>query len=175
MVGYAFDFRAYGYPVWPLLIVGLSFAGYVRLRPPTAAVDSENERQERTRDAVAFLILAILTSAFLLEKRGEVPFTPVYFLHLSTLTFFQLLVPFIIAFACDHARPLVTTLATLALMAVMIDGTYMDPVPVIQYFQAARAYTPGDPLPKGAVLPMDILPPPDLSTPSANATVRAPH
>ena len=111
------------------------------------------------RDSFLFLILAILTSAFLLEKRGEPSFSALYLLHLTTLTLFQLLAPFIVAAACNRARPLVTALATLVLMAVMVDGTYKDAEPVVQYFQEAQAYTPGLLPPGGYVAPVEILPP----------------
>ena len=163
LIGYAFDFRAHGYPVWPLFIVGLSFAGYVRLRPkhyplPEILGDSQHRH---TRESFLLLILAILTSAFLLHYRGAAPLLPVYFQHLCTLTLFQLMVPFILAYAFNfRARALVTMTATLVLMAVMVNGTFANAEPVVQYFREAQGYAPGCPLPDSYVLPEEILPPP---------------
>jgi len=167
LIGYAFDFRAHGYPVLPLFIVGFSFWGYVKLRPRNARADagSWDEHFGHTRIAVFLLLLALASSAFLLEWRGERAFSPEYFLHLSTLTFFQLLAPFLIAFACDRARPLVAMLGTLALLVVMVDGTLKDPEPVVAYFQEAKAYSP-DVLPVDYVLPVEILPPPSAMPPT---------
>lgn len=165
LIGYAFDFRAHGYPVAPLFIVGFSFWGYVRLRPkhPPLAPLTRGECHDQTRTSVFLLLLAIASSVFLLEFRGEKVFSPVYFLHLSTLTFFLLLAPFLIAFAGDRARPLISMLGILALLAVMMDGTFKDPEPVISYFQEARAYSPVV-LPCDYVAPVEILPPPPGAT-----------
>ncbi len=142
LIGYAFDFREYGYPLWPLLALGLCFAVYLRLRPRVPApVEPVKERDFSSVDhTFLLLILSVVSSAFLLDKRGEDPFTPTYFLHLSTLTLFLLLLPFIAACGFGRARAFVTAVATLILMFFLLDGTMKDPEPVIAYFTEARAY-----------------------------------
>ena len=144
LVGYAFDFREFGYPLWPLMGLGVCFAAYVKLRPspprhhPNAVPPAADESM--VDHALLFLVLAMVTSAFLLDKRGESPFTPFYFLHLSTLTFFQLLLPYVLAFGLKKARSLVTLITMLILMALLVDGTMKDPQPIKQFLAETGAF-----------------------------------
>jgi len=175
LIGYAFDFRDYGYPLWPLLALGCSFAAYVALRPRPARPTEEPYSGAHVDHAFLFLVLSIVTSAFLLDKRGESPFTPAYFLDLSALTLFQLLLPFILAYSFKKGRSLATMLAMLILMVFLVDGTMKDPQPLVQYFAEARAYEqPGDL--SGRLLPIAITPPDPAPTaaiqiPPASATL----
>ena len=163
VIGYAFDFRTHGYPLWPLLGLGGAFAGYLKLRPsrgPKTEISYAN-----IDSAFLLLILALVSSAFLLDKRGEDPLTPTYFIHLCTLTLFLLLLPFIVSCLFGKARTFVTAVSTLVLMAFLVDGTMKDPEPVISYFTEARAYdTTVFPLPEGPG-PIPIIPP-DLPPPA---------
>jgi len=169
LIGYAFDFRTHGYPLWPLLGLGGAFAAYLKLRPPPQEKPEKRERAEisyaNIDNAFLLLILALVSSAFLLDKRGEDPFTPMYFLHLSTLTLFLLLLPFIVSCLFGRARTFVTAVSTLVLMAFLVDGTMKDPEPVISYFTEARAYDPARFSWSEGAGPIPIIPP-DLPPPA---------
>ncbi len=169
LVGYAFDFRDHGYPLWPLLALGGSFAAYVTLRPAGPKKPDEAPPDEVAVDhALLFLVLAIVTSAFLLDKRGESPYTPLYFLNLSALTLFQLLLPYIVAFGLKKARSLATMVVMLVLMIFLVDGTMRDPKPVKQFLAETGAYElPASGSPR--LIPIPITPPAE-----APATVQIP-
>lgn len=169
LVGYAFDFRDHGYPLWPLLALGISFAGYAALCPrrprqqrekQEATVAASEHADDRAIDhAFLFLVLAIITSAFLLDKRGESPLSPVYFVNLSILTLFQLLIPYILTFGLKRGRSLATMVTMLVLTAFLVDGTMKDPEPITRLFQESGAYASPEMMPSLPVAPIPITPP----------------
>lgn len=122
-IRYAFAFHD-GYPILPLIALGFCFTTYVKLRPPHApnpmAYDS------RSTDPILILLLAVSASAYLLNVRGEHAFTLIWFLHLCSLTFFALLVPFIAGYASGRAKNIVATLTALLLAVMFWKGTEMN-------------------------------------------------
>ncbi len=159
---YAFAFREYGYPPWPLFGLGIAFALYVALRPRSDPARRGGEAPPsgsagNVDHALLFLVLALVSSAFLLDKRGESPFTPVYFLHLSALTFFQLLLPFITAFGLQKGRSLMMMISMLILTAFLVNGTLKDPQPITRFLAETGAYAAADNAIR--VLPIPIAPP----------------
>ncbi|HWL51532.1 MAG TPA: hypothetical protein VNQ90_03805 [Chthoniobacteraceae bacterium] len=135
VIGYAFEFRLHGYPLWPLFGTAITLAIYLKLRPLASRERPREIRSFSDIDhAFLLLILSIVSSAFLLDKRGENPFTPTYFIHLSTLTFFLLLLPFMVSCVFGRERALVTAISTLLLMFLLLDGTMRDPKPLAAAF-----------------------------------------
>ncbi len=163
VIGYAFDFRDYGYPLWPLLGLGACFAAYVKLRPRPAQAKGRSKEEPPEEvfvdHAFLFLVLAVVTSAFLLDKRGESSFTPLYFLHLSALTLFQLLLPYILTFGLKKTRSLASMVAMLILMALLVDGTMKDPQPIKQFLKETGAFDSPENIVAPLPMPISITPP----------------
>ncbi len=161
VIGYAFEFRSHGYPLWPLFGTAIALALYLKLRP----MASRDEPKEKTRSfsdvdhAFLLLILSVVSSAFLLDKRGEDPFTPTYFVHLSTLTFFLLLLPFMVSCLFGRERALVTAISTLLLMFFLLDGTMKYPKPMFASFVDFHLEEPALPGGETGLRPMAISPP----------------
>jgi len=121
---YAFDFED-GYPLYPVIILGLCFSAYVRLRPQNTAPRSPVCSSSYT-DPLLVLILAVLASGYLLNLRGEPPFTLGWLFHLSALAFFAILLPLMTASACGRAKTVVATLTALALAVMFWRGTVLS-------------------------------------------------
>jgi hypothetical protein len=117
---YAFGFED-GYPLYPVILLGLCFSVYVRLRPPHAP--RPVVYTSRDIDPLMIFVLAVLSCAYLLDQRGEKPYTVTWFLHLSVLTYFALLIPFIMGVASGRAKTVVATLTALILVAMFWRGT----------------------------------------------------
>ncbi len=121
---YAFAFDD-GYPLYPVILLGLCFSAYVRLRPPGAP--RPVVYTSRDIDPLMIFVLAVLSCAFLLDKRGEKPYTMTWFAHMSVLTYFAMLIPFITGYASGkRAKTLVATLTALLLAAMFWRGTELN-------------------------------------------------
>lgn len=111
-----------GYPPLPLIALGVCFSLYVKLRPSNAP--SSVSYATVTADPILILILAAIASVYLLHWRGEEPFSPGWVLHLSALTFFALLIPFIITYPFPtRAKTAVATVTGLLLVVLFWQGT----------------------------------------------------
>lgn len=121
---YAFAFED-GYPLYPMIVLGACFSAYVRLRPrgaPRPVVYTS-----RDIDPLILSALALLSCAFLLEYRGEEAFTLTWFVHLSVLTYFAMLIPYIAGYASGgKAKPVMATLTALVLAAMFWYGTELQ-------------------------------------------------
>ena len=118
---YSFDFDA-GYPLLPLFGLGACFWMFVQLRPrnrfPAPVVYTG-----QMMTSSLFLILAMISAAAVLNLRGEPSLTPSWCVHFSTLTFFQLLLPYILSYGFSRTQPLVATGASLLLVLMLVKGT----------------------------------------------------
>ena len=120
---YAFAFED-GYPLYPVILLGFCFSAYVRLRPPNTP--RPVVYTSRDIDPLMVLVLAVLSCAYLLDQRGETPYTLTWFLHMSVLTYFAMLIPFILGYASGRAKTVVVTLAALILAAMFWKGTEIN-------------------------------------------------
>jgi hypothetical protein len=94
-----------------------------------------------------------------LDRRGEAAFTPLYIWHLSVLTIFQLLLPYILATCLRRAQIVTTAVSALVLMFLLYKGTEQKAEPVIDYLESASAYQRPNPTPD----PLTTPPPPPVS------------
>lgn len=117
---YAFAFEE-GYPLYPVILLGLCFSAFARLRPPHTP--RPVVYTSRDIDPLMIFVLAVLSCAFLLDQRGEKPYTMTWFLHMSVLTYFALLIPFIMGSVSGRAKTVVATLTALILAAMFWKGT----------------------------------------------------
>jgi len=121
---YAFAYES-GYPLLPLLALGFCFSLYVRLLP--SHIPSPVEYATHNTDPLLVLMLATLACSYLLHLRGEQPFSPGWILHLSALTFFTLLIPFMVIYPfTPRLKTLVATLTALLLAVLFWRGTEMS-------------------------------------------------
>ena len=127
VVRYVFAFDD-GYPIAPLIGVALSFWAFVELRPPHQQ-PKPVVYTGQSLNSVLFLILAFISAAFILGLRNEVAFTTSWSVHLATLTFFQLLLPYVISHPFIRAQSIVAAIATLVLVAILWKGTTMNRAP----------------------------------------------
>jgi hypothetical protein len=117
---YAFNFED-GYPIYPVIVLGVCFSAFVRLRPPGAP--RPVVYTSRDVDPFMIFVLAVMSCAFLLDHRGEKPFTLTWFVHMSVLTYFAMLIPFITGYASGKGKKVVATLTALALATMFWKGT----------------------------------------------------
>ena len=139
---YAFSFED-GYPLYPVILLGFCFSAYVRLRPPSAP--RPVVYTSRCIDPLMILILAVLSCAFLLDERGEKPYTLNWFVHMSVLTYFAMLIPFMMGYASGRAKTIVATLTALILAAMFWKGTEMNRTKISQdsvLFQNTHRFPP---------------------------------
>ncbi len=149
IVAYACRFKQ-GYPLWPLLGLAGCFWAYTRLRPDYSQpkpVVYDGQSLEST----LFLALAVTGSAVVLHGRGEQAWTPVWFLHMAVLTFFQLLVPYLAGRPFARAQASVTAIAAFLLLGLLWKGSDLGccsvadlirpPAPVKEIFPAPPRQT----------------------------------
>lgn len=158
IAGYAFEFTG-GYPLWPLLGLGGCFWLYLLAQPRDSRLNIQYRAE--SLDSSLFLLLALACSAFVLDRRGEPILTLPYFWHLSVLTLFQMLIPFIIATCLRRAQLFTTAITALLLMFFLYKGSEQKAGPVLDYLESANAYQRVNPTPD------------PLETARANAAVAA--
>lgn len=120
---YAFSFEE-GYPIYPVILLGVCFSAYVRLRPPNTP--SPVVYTSRDIDLLMIFVLAVLSCGYVLDQRGEKPYTWPWFWHMSVLTYFAMLIPFIMGYTSGRAKTVVATLTALILAAMFWKGTEMS-------------------------------------------------
>ena len=127
VVRYVFAFDD-GYPITPLLGVGACFWAFVELRPPHRPPKPVIYTGQ-SLNSILFLVLAMISATFILGLRNEVAFSTPWCLHFATLTFFQLLLPYIASSGFGRTQNAVATVATLTLVAMLWKGSLMNRAP----------------------------------------------
>ncbi len=123
-VQYAFEFGQ-GYSLLPLAGLCACLWAYNRLRPAYLASKSVTYVNQ-SADPLLLLLLSAIGAAFFLQLRGEHAFQPLWFVHLATLTLFQLLIPYMIATLFSRRQTLASAIAVLFLLGMMWKGTELN-------------------------------------------------